>query len=85
MQAVIEMAAARALRGVKLRTIRDPAKLDPVDVLELKKHVLHLEHGPGPMSVRLNMEAMIAMWKTEGRWVLVVAPWRVNLHLHLGR
>jgi len=44
-QAVIEMAAARASRGVKLGTVRDHAELDPVDVLELRKHVLHVEFG----------------------------------------
>ena len=44
-QAVIEMAAARASRGVKLGTFRDHAELDLVDVLELRKHVLHVEFG----------------------------------------
>jgi len=46
MQAVIEMAAVRASRGAKLGTIKNRAKLDPVDVLELRKHVLHVEYGP---------------------------------------
>jgi len=46
MRAVIEMAAARASRGVKLGTVKDQAKLDPVDVLELKKHVSYVEYGP---------------------------------------
>ena len=45
MQAVIEMAAARASRGAKLGTIRDHAELDPVDVLELRKHGLRVEFG----------------------------------------
>ena len=44
-QAVIEMAAARASRGAKLRTVRDQVELDPRDVLELRKHVLHVKHG----------------------------------------
>jgi len=43
---VIEMAVARAARGAKLRTIKDRAELDPVDVLELRKHILHVEYGP---------------------------------------
>jgi len=47
MQAVIEMAAARASRGVKLGTFKDRAKLDPADVLELRKYVSHVEYGPG--------------------------------------
>jgi len=47
MQAVIGMVAARAARGVKLRTVRDQAKLDPADVLELRKHVSHVEYGLG--------------------------------------
>jgi len=46
-QTVIEMAAARASRGVKLGTVKDQAELDPVDVLELRKHVSHVEYGPG--------------------------------------
>ena len=45
MQAVIEMAAARASRGEKLGTIRDHAELDSVDVLELRKHGLRVEFG----------------------------------------
>ena len=45
MRAVIEMAAARASRGAKLGTIRDHAELDPVDVLELRKHGLRVEFG----------------------------------------
>jgi len=45
MRAVIEMVAARAARGVKLGTVRDQAKLDPADVLELRKHVSHVECG----------------------------------------
>jgi hypothetical protein len=45
-QTVIEMAAARASRGAKLRTVKDQAELDSMDVLELRKHVLHVEYGP---------------------------------------
>jgi len=45
-QNVIEMTAARASRGAKLKTVKDQAELDPVDVLELGKHVLHVECGP---------------------------------------
>ena len=41
------MAAARASRGAKLGTIGDRVGLDPRDVLELRKHVLHVEHGQG--------------------------------------
>ena len=43
---VIEMAAARASKGARLRTVKDQAKLDLMDVLELRKHVLHVEYGP---------------------------------------
>ena len=39
------MVAARASRGVKLRTVRDQVGLDPRDVLELRKHVLRVEHA----------------------------------------
>ena len=45
---IIKMAAARASKGKKLRTVRivDCAlPLDPEDVLELRKHVLRLEHA----------------------------------------
>jgi len=45
-QSVIEMAAARAARGAKLGTVKDRAELDPADVLELRKHVSHVEYGP---------------------------------------
>jgi hypothetical protein len=47
---VIEMAAARASSGVKLRTVgivSGQDELDLVDVLELGKHVWEVEHGPG--------------------------------------
>jgi len=44
-QTVIEMAAARAARGAKLGTVKDKAELDPADVLELRKYVLHVECG----------------------------------------
>ena len=46
---VIEMTAARALGGAKLRTVRivdGQGNLDPGGVLELRKHVLHIEYGP---------------------------------------
>ena len=46
---VIEIAAARASRGAKLSTVRiivGRGKLDPRGVLELRKHVSHVEHGP---------------------------------------
>ena len=45
MRTVIEMVAARASRGAKLGTVRDQARLDPADVLELRKHVSHVEYG----------------------------------------
>jgi hypothetical protein len=45
-QAVAEMAAARASRGAKLRTVEDQAGLGLVDSLELRKHVLHVEYVP---------------------------------------
>jgi hypothetical protein len=45
-QAVVEMAAARASRGAKLRTVKDQAGLGLVDSLELRKHVLHVESVP---------------------------------------
>jgi len=49
MEDVIRMAEARALRGKKLKSVRvvyrgdEP---DPQDVLELRNHVRHVEHGP---------------------------------------
>ena len=46
---VIGMGAARALGGSRLRTVRivdGQDALDPGDVLELKKHVMHVEYGP---------------------------------------
>lgn len=51
-ESLIRMAAARASRGVKLRSVRvvyahaEP-KLDPADGLELGKHVCHVEYGLG--------------------------------------
>ena len=47
---VINMAAARASRGAKLARVRildKDGKFDPGSVLELGKHVLHVECGPG--------------------------------------
>ena len=46
---VIEMAAARALRGKKLRTIRiiDGREGADLDVSELRRHVWNVEYGPG--------------------------------------
>ena len=46
---VVGMAAARASRGAKLRTIRIVDELGEVDldVLELRKHVWNVECGPG--------------------------------------
>ena len=52
---VIEMAAARASRGAKLRVVRIVDKvgeLVPEDESELRKHVLHVEYGPGILSDR---------------------------------
>ena len=46
---VIEMAAARASRGAKLSTVRivvGQEELDLRGVLELRKYVSHVEHGP---------------------------------------
>ena len=40
MGTVIEMAAARASRGARLRIVKNQAELDLVDVVELRKHVL---------------------------------------------
>lgn len=48
-ESVIEMARARATRGAKLRIIRIVGGQNEVDleaVLELRKHVLHVEYGP---------------------------------------
>jgi hypothetical protein len=45
-QTVAEMAAARASRGAKLRTVKYQAGPSLVDVLELRKHVLHVESIP---------------------------------------
>ena len=47
-KSMIVMAAARASRGAKLRTVRiacSRGDLRPRDVLELRKHVLHVEFG----------------------------------------
>ena len=46
MGTVIEMAAAGVSRGVELRIVKGQAKIDLVDVLELRKHALHVEYGP---------------------------------------
>ena len=54
---VIGMAAARASRGKKLRAIRivdSRDEIDPGDVLELKKHVLRVEHCPGIVGSTVN-------------------------------
>ena len=48
-KAVIAMAIARVSRRGKLRTIRIADRrwrLDPKDVVELRKHALHVEYGP---------------------------------------
>jgi len=48
-ESVTKIAAARASRGTKLRTVRivgGKDKLDPGDVLELRKHVLNVEYDP---------------------------------------
>ena len=45
-QTVIEMATSRASRGAKLRYFKDRAELDPMDAVELRKHVLRVEYGP---------------------------------------
>ena len=47
-ECVIDMAAARALRGAKLRTVRiidEQDELDLGSVLELRKYVLHVKCG----------------------------------------
>ena len=46
MGTVIEMAVARASRGVRLGTVKNRAKLDLADVMELRKQVLQMEYGP---------------------------------------
>ena len=48
MESVIGVVAARASRGAKLKSVRifGKDKLVGIDVLELKKHILHLEYGP---------------------------------------
>jgi hypothetical protein len=51
---VIRMAAARALGGVKLGTVRIVCRrgeLDPLDLLELKKHIWHVEYDSGAGAV----------------------------------
>ena len=62
-QEVIRTLAARASRGAKLRTVRiidghTKPKVDPVDVLELRKHAWCVEYGP---------EAGMVTRKTEER------------------
>lgn len=50
---VIEMAAARASRGAKLRTVRIIDRVNKLgweDALELRKHVLHVEYGSDVIS-----------------------------------
>jgi hypothetical protein len=46
---VIKIAAARGSRGAKLESVRivGQDKSVQIDALELRKHVLHLEYGPG--------------------------------------
>ena len=46
---VIEMAAARASRGVKLKSVKIVGQDESmrIDALELRKHVSHVECGPG--------------------------------------
>jgi hypothetical protein len=46
---VMEMAAARALRGAKLKSVRIASREEftQIDVVELRKHVWQVEHGPG--------------------------------------
>jgi hypothetical protein len=46
---IIRMAAARASRGAKLKSVRIVSQggFVQIDVLELKKHVLHVECAPG--------------------------------------
>jgi hypothetical protein len=46
---VIEMAAARASRGAKLKSVRIVSQDESVqiDALELRKHVSHVECSPG--------------------------------------
>ena len=51
-KSLIGMAAARASRGAKLRSIRvvdgrDEPRLDPAGALELRKHAWHVEYGAG--------------------------------------
>jgi hypothetical protein len=45
-RSVASMAVARASRGVKLKSVRIVilAKLVPMEVLELRNHVLHVKH-----------------------------------------
>ena len=46
---LINMVTTRAFRGSMLRIVRivgGEGKLDPGDMLELRKHVLHVECGP---------------------------------------
>ena len=55
LQSVIGMAAARALRGAKLEAVRivhGQGGIDLVDVLELRKHVGHVDYCPGIGVVR---------------------------------
>ena len=49
MTSIVEVAAARASRGAKLKSVRivSRAKFEQNDVLELEKHVLNVECGPG--------------------------------------
>jgi len=48
LEGLIETAATRASRGAKLSTVRIvvQGELDPRSVLELRKYVSHVEHGP---------------------------------------
>ena len=46
---VIKMAASRAARGAKLKTVRIVDRCDelaPTEISELQKYVLHVEDGP---------------------------------------
>ena len=53
-KSMIEMVAARASRGSRLRTVRiteGQGGLGPGDLLELRKHVVHVEYTPGAHQV----------------------------------
>ena len=75
-KSVIKMAAARALRGKKLRMVRlidKQGEPDPEVMLELKKHVSHVEHAFE--LVRLTVNGDTGGWGREDSDNVSLVSW----------